>query len=57
MKRLLISSLLMAMAVIAMAPIALASQVDPGDLDADINEDGTVSHTELWQYNNDERGS
>lgn len=58
MKRVLISGLIMAMATLGIAPLASAmSQTNFQDLAADSNGDGTVTFLELWQYNNDARGS
>lgn len=57
MKRLLLSTLTIALASAATAPFAIAGQVSLANLEADLNGDGQVSLTELKLYNRSQRQS
>lgn len=57
MKRLLFTTLAMLLSMGALAATAQAEQVNPGHNAADIDGDGTVTLTELRNYNRDQRQS
>ena len=57
MKRNLFPSVVTILVVMLVAPMALAVQVSPGNEDADINNDGQVTETELKFFNRNERGA
>jgi len=57
MKRFIFSSLGVISLIALIGPVALAAQVSPSEQEADLNNDGQVTETELKFYNRDERGA
>jgi len=57
MRRFLLSALVTLVSVGILAATAQAEQVHPGHDAADMNGDGTVSLSELKNYNRDQRGA